>query len=639
MPNPHVSVNMANRFHLRTFFSSILLFASVHSLKFPRYNFSQVHPMYTLNQFTENRPEPVIMNKYYRFVKGRKTTSGMLFAPGAATYDEFPDRKLFASNLDALYPAGADKKKPERKEKFLEVHLNDHARVFLIMSTRNFSKELQDLRTFKGLGNAWSNLRAIRSQTRKPIPIGDPSRHKGRQLFLPSMGAVVERTIEKGKVLKLPHPRYVTVNGREMERFTLLIARYGVPGSVPVAHEYPATPEFVTELMTQKQIRAIPVVPNSKCPEWLHDLHVTPTRDTDVAAKQEEPKYWRTWHSMVDPIYWCYYDHEHGAFPGRYWPMFGYTAWKTFDVSTTHKRQDESHEGFKVYSFQLRKDKKFVVIVVHMHLSRARRFSARHHTVIFAVLNDMWEIEMELHMKMDFGAAQATLRNGKEIPINRHEGEIMKSLPKKKVNAGRRFNVLNVDEKYPESIGEAFIRFNNLSATVENKKNILNGVYEQWRAPLNTCSWTEKHFNSGFNFDVRFPSTAMKTLNGATEETMQILNGDNVNRFLQITDSAGEIEVGIEHCCFDTFRSDAGVSLEMSAGVFYTDPYFSAILGVPGKNSVRQYIRNGFATVKIKPGRITPVDEWSSHMAYEDFGNNHGRISRNIEGSVRKEVN
>ena len=54
---------------------------------------------------------------------------------------------------------------------------------------------------------------------------------------------------------------------------------------------------------------------------------------------------YRTWHRQIDPVYWCYFRHEHGSDPalfgdGTYRPAFGRSALATGIA--------ENHEGFKV---------------------------------------------------------------------------------------------------------------------------------------------------------------------------------------------------------------------------------------------------------------------------------------------------
>lgn len=608
-------------------------------LEFPKYSLND-HPMYSLDQFKGKKPLPVIMNKYYCFDRnGFRTTTCAFFAPNSASYGDFPSGKDFACDLDALLVHGTGKNAKGLSRSFLEVHLKEKARVFILLNGPDINGEVfREPKRVSGLGKEWKVIRAIRSKNGEQIPISDPTRTK-KQLFLPSRAVVLETIVSKEQLIVLPHPQRIKVNGNlVVTRYNLLFAKPDAYGSIPKPFPYPKSPQTVQGLLTGKRKSVTKVQPNKKCPNWLHDLHMTKSRDPTVARAQKELPMWRTWHPPIDPVYWCYYDHEHGAYPGLYSPMFDYTAWKTYDASTTHKRQDESHGGFKVFSFPLHEAEKFIVIVIHMHVAFARRFFTRHHTAAFAVLNKDWELEMELHMKMDFGGAQVTLKNRTTIAANGQEKEIIQSLLGRKVMAGRRFNVLNAAD-YPANVDPAFLLNCGIRPNANNERQALRGVYEQWKGTLNTCTWGRKRVNHGFNFDVRDASTAMRSLEMATDETKQEMSGDGVNRVLIIPKKSGALRVGTEYCDFDVFKSDATISLEQSEGVFYTDPYFKVVEDGPGKNHVRQFISPEFETIEIRPGKLTPLDPWGGHLEYQKEKRNGTRRFQNIEGSVVKMKN
>jgi hypothetical protein len=98
------------------------------------------------------------------------------------------------------------------------------------------------------------------------------------------------------------------------------------------------------------QPSAAPAVPegnevpgaNTTCPAWVHDQYVTPGPDGQI---------YPTWHPAIDPIYWCYFRHEHGSdpshvFPDRsFTPFFGYVAGRM--------GMSENHWGHKVHAFQV----------------------------------------------------------------------------------------------------------------------------------------------------------------------------------------------------------------------------------------------------------------------------------------------
>ncbi|KAI0557747.1 hypothetical protein FGB62_267g06 [Gracilaria domingensis] len=483
-----------------------------------------------------------------------------------------------------------------------------------------------------GLSRNWGHARWVKSVTAERIPVGDVDRFGGN-VSLPAQGLILESMISDGETIVLPHPSTVTVEGRPCQRFTLLFAK---PDSGRVtAFDYPQPPLNVLDLAKGRIVATTAVAPNVKCPAWLHDLHVTPTRDADVAERQGERIFWRTWHPAIDPLFWCYYDHEHGSFPGKYRPPFHYTAFKTADPTTSNGRQAESHNGFKVFSFALNSQQKFVVMAVHMHVSHARRFTTRFHTIVFAILDKNWRLEAEVQMKMDFGAAVVTWANQTEQVISAVDAQIAKELDQRQVLARRRFNLLNVDSHYPSSVDQRYLLHNFLKARVGNEREVLKGVYEHWRGPLNSCLRPKtEQLNRGFNFDVRNPSTAMRYINATTDASMQKLSGDNVNRFLKILDT---LQFGAEFCHF------GGRELKEvgKGGVFFTDPYFSKLEKGAGKNSVRQFISPNLGVVELRKGLILPDGPWWQPMGYVPPNTNavNGRRFESIEKSVLASTN
>eukprot|EP00178_Gracilaria_changii_P003942 TRINITY_DN1602_c0_g1_i1.p1 TRINITY_DN1602_c0_g1~~TRINITY_DN1602_c0_g1_i1.p1 ORF type:complete len:425 (-),score=50.43 TRINITY_DN1602_c0_g1_i1:112-1386(-) len=423
---------------------------------------------------------------------------------------------------------------------------------------------------------------------------------------------------------------------------TLLFANSTEDGSVE-AFEYPGVPETVWSPFNGDVVEGVEVKANQKCPEWLHDLHVTETRDQAIAEKMEEPLVWRTWHSPVDSIYWCYYDHEHGSYPGNYRPMFGYTAWKTADSSTSHGRQDESHDGFKTFSFVLEEQKRVVVIVVHMHLSRGRRFVTRHHTSILAIMNESWELMIEFHMKQDFGAALGTLRSGKTIALDVHENEILKELQAFGKHSGRRFNVLS--SEFRTRADNQKSKMNKGTVRALDKTSKLRGIYEVWNGALNTCSWSKRRFvgggnDQGISFDIRNPATALiDTQQAPRHEGIATLVGNSMDRFIRIR---ADVEIGPRHCWFDIFSSEAGIDVEKTGGVFYTDAYFRGVKKSAGRFYPRQFLKmtSIHDVVVLKKGKLLVADGWNGHYYYESRDEvAGGRRLANTEGSVRADVN
>lgn len=136
------------------------------------------------------------------------------------------------------------------------------------------------------------------------------------------------------------------------------------------------------------------VWPNVRCPAALHDLWMTPSHDADDA--DTAGKTWRTWHPQVDPVYWCYYSHDHGSAPhfmGGWAPKWHYTAWK-------NGRQSESHIGFKGYG--LRSAGADWYFSAHASTSDMRRVHERFHTVTMTAAV-AGEVVADISCKGDFG--------------------------------------------------------------------------------------------------------------------------------------------------------------------------------------------------------------------------------------------
>ena len=603
-------------------------------LQFPKYDFTR-HPMHTQSQFDAFRPQPVVMRRYIRMNRDRKETSGLFFTPGKATYNHYKDGKPFCTGLDALYIRQVFGWFVDKK--FLQVDLNHPARVFLLLEHARMKEPyLSAVGKVKGLDPRWKNPRVIQTGNKQPIQIGSVAR--GTKYTLPATAIVVETYVRKGETLILPNPRSLKVHAmREIAvgNYALLFARPGGSASMPIAFDYPDTPKKVTDVITRRRI-TIPekIKPNEPCPTWLHDLYTVPSRDMAVARRQSEPLYWRTWHPMVDPIYWCYFDHEHGSYPGKYLPMMGYTAWKTFDPTTRDKRQVETNEGFKVFTIPLQNQKKYVIITVHMHGALARRFSERHHTMIFAVLNMQWKLELELHMKADFGFGAAVTKRGTIVPLNKQQAALRTKLLEEKMgHRHRRFNVMNLDN-YPKKVNPAFGTRLGMKPNLKNMYTVGLGVYERWLGTLNTCSRSERREVS-FNFDFRRIGTAKKNFGDADDRPMQYLLGHSIDRKIAVPSSGGNgIYVKPSLCMF---KNVPGLFKPPANGVFYTDSYFAEVRGSPGPYSPRQYMSPKFTGVHIRSGFYSAMDNWCGHFEYDPH---HGlRRHTNVEDAVLRSKN
>ncbi|GAC1354277.1 MAG: hypothetical protein NVSMB42_11820 [Herpetosiphon sp.] len=137
--------------------------------------------------------------------------------------------------------------------------------------------------------------------------------------------------------------------------------------------------------------QAVPVA-NTTCPAWVHGQYVTMGPDG---------KSYPTWHPQIDPVYWCYFRHEHGSDPSifapDYHPAYGYTA-------AAHGMM-EGHAGFKSYVFDDGVGHRWIV-TNHFGTGSIARACTRMHTFDVAAFDKgLNAIQADVHLMGDFGAS------------------------------------------------------------------------------------------------------------------------------------------------------------------------------------------------------------------------------------------
>lgn len=589
--------------------------------EFPEYSYRN-HPLWSYIPFSLSPPKPVILRRYSFYHNGEPLLNRMLFAPRSASFDTLPERKRFATNIDVLVTPSVQLDGTNKK-KFLEVQLNGHATVIVLLACRGLSvDELSGSWKLRNAPTEWGFPFGVVNADKNATVLGDHSRW-GKNLFtVPQVAVAVEVPVPSSLEIILPHPSTLKVAGLPVLVYTLL---FGQPETTQtlVAFPYPTLPKpFVAFDSDAPQANQNvvpdqdPPVPNKTCPNWLHDLHVTFSSSEKNNKVWKEPKAWRTWHPPVDPIYWCYYTHEHGSYPGHYLPKFGYTAWITPDKAEKKGFQQEPHNGFKIYSLALPEDGRIAVITVHQLLSTSRRFRTRHHSVNLAVFKvekeGEWELDMEVFLKMDFGVPEVTFANKTTVPVGAIGSVVFEELQAANKSAGRRFNVLNIDEGFPKTVDVQYL----LKGSIRDGKAALQrGVYEQWHGPLNTCSFSSASVNRGIRFDVRDAATAMRTPFSVDNGEIQELTGKSTNRIVVIPPEGFIISPA--YCNFALNQSDdTNIELQQN-DIFYTDPYFTTVYGKSGRYLARQFVSDTFDEVSFPPGQYTPVSPWYGHLKLE----------------------
>jgi hypothetical protein len=169
-------------------------------------------------------------------------------------------------------------------------------------------------------------------------------------------------------------------------------------------------------------------VPNQPCPDWVHDQYVTTGPDG---------KTYPTWHPQIDPVYWCYFGHEHGSDPDLfvdgYRPPYGYASAQAeaepglssnflCDVETVNAAANivlspEPHVGFKSYVFSDGTGYRWLM-THHFGTASLKRACVRFHTVDIVVAEESTgELLADLHFMGDFGKSVAASADASDAPL------------------------------------------------------------------------------------------------------------------------------------------------------------------------------------------------------------------------------
>lgn len=176
--------------------------------------------------------------------------------------------------------------------------------------------------------------------------------------------------------------------------------------------------------------RATPT-PNQTCPAWVHDQYVTIGPDG-----QGYP----TWHPVIDPVYWCYFRHDHGSDPkhvfpdGSFLPPYHYVA--------TLVGMTENHWGHKSHALK-NADNYWIYITQHVGttgVARANTCLQRFHLVELIVRNEARD-ETLAHLQLmgDYGRSLVSTATGNTeytpsaCPTGNHDTGITTSVPVRKI--------------------------------------------------------------------------------------------------------------------------------------------------------------------------------------------------------------
>lgn len=591
------------------------------------------HPTHKRNR-VRVYPTPVPMFKYhFRTIRNILTSEEAIFVPGGASYTYVYATGEFAQSADVLAtPAKSLARSSVNAGDFATIRLNYPVRVYVLLEVRSPPRSSAQL-TLESAPSDWIPIAVVETADGAEVPLGDSTRWGSTPR--PSLGQyaiAVEVPLLPDNSVVLPHPRGLTAGGRNVIGMSIVFGpanSVGFPLTAQAAPSVPGSHNSYVENIRFNPSSDVPR-PNQECPKWLHDSYVINDRVTNAA--------WLTWHPMIDPVYWCYFNHEHGAYPGRYRPKFHYTASLTPDSSSATGRQIESHNGFKVMTFKV-DDGRIVVMTLHAHNSEARRFVARHHTFVIAVFQprpNRWIKQMELHMKMDFGFLEGLLA-GVDGPIDGEGYDIKHELQSTSGETASRqvytYNPENPDPFFWLS-SDPFV-----------------GRYEEWRAPMNCADNLDHRFNSGFKFEFHNQQTAMKCAictsdctctSRGDNDNLTVLKGHGLQRSIVFVASSGtspgethqRIELSEAHC---SFQNDADFVNRGTDGVFYTNSYFNEVLPSSDPLAVYQFLQKGFTPIVAGGYRaVTNDDPWSQTMSYAP---GMTRRNFNTEMAVNRMVN
>lgn len=320
-------------------------------------------------------------------------------------------------------------------------------------------------------------------------------------------------------------------------QYTLLLSE---KGGTPSAE--PALPEGITERPQ----------PNQSCPPWLAN---------SWTATGPDGKTYKGWQPQIDPIYWCYYGHDHGSDPS----LVGYEA--AFDYIAFHNnRQNERHEGFKGFAFK--EGNVGWYINVHATTGLISRACVRHHTVTFFAKDlTTGEKLLELGYKGDYGAAVS----------NQNEDLVLQP---QQANCP--------DQKAIAAETNAVKALRVFDGSTDP------GDYERWRGGTNRYLGMDfPAWSTGMTLDIRNPTTGCNA-RACSQASLTETNAEQRTlRFHELSFSYNSL----------LDKSDG----KAADGVFYTDAY-GYVQDDDGLNTVKQFIKPGFEA--LLEGHYVTQDAW-----------------------------
>jgi hypothetical protein len=312
--------------------------------------------------------------------------------------------------------------------------------------------------------------------------------------------------------------------------------------------------------------------PNEICPSWVDNLY---------SAQAPDGQTYLSWHPQIDPVYWCYFRHEHGSDPS----LIGLPGIPLEYVAKVNGNQAEVHEGFKGFAIRDQAHGYGWYFNVHAETGDLHRVCTRKHTVTVSVTKlDTGELVAQLGYKGDFGASIGNRDVGDKAPIIQTP-----NMPG--MTCDDQAAILEAEPNFAKRIRIASIE---------------NGGYENWHGGLNStlgltaATW----FKEGMIVDIRNPGTSCPDV---ACTTMVPNNSHGDNRAIILYQS---------HLKYSSTNDTLNGSA--ADGVFYTDVYGTTLFDSPGAGRVKQFIKPGLS-IDGPDGGYNSEDAWRG--LYVEGGN------------------
>lgn len=307
---------------------------------------------------------------------------------------------------------------------------------------------------------------------------------------------------------------------------------------------------------------------NETCPAWLDNLYVT-TGPDGLSYK--------SWHPQIDPVYHCYFKHEHGSDPA----LVGLPGFALEYVAKVNNNQAEIHEGFKGIAIRDEAKKIGWYINIHAETHDLHRVCTQKHTVV-VVATDLTKTYPDNVLAMvgykgDFGASIANRElAGNDVVIDNVTNPSFPNCPNQTTIAN------GLKDKDGNPIFFKRIRVENIG---DGKLD--NGGYENWQGGLTSelgmsvAGWFGGTTQPRFKIDIRNPSTTCSDKTCAAAKQNDGNSGDERTFFVP--------DMKLEYTAVVRVKDDFDGARD---GKFSTDVYGENVI-VAAPTAVKQFIKVG----------------------------------------------